>query len=104
MLRRIGLFSALARASASCDQGYQSTGLFACCSRYGLVSPARRLAIVISSDERQFFGHRTTFPLANYIPLARSKSKSAKPAADHPSPVSRRPSIPWLAIGISLAV
>src|SRR4029078_3866075 len=39
----IGLFSDFARVSASGPHGYQSTGLCACCSRYGLVSPASRL-------------------------------------------------------------
>src|SRR5262245_57756774 len=43
MERKIGLFSDLAFANASSPQGYQSTGLFACCKRYGLFSPARRL-------------------------------------------------------------
>src|SRR5258705_11197921 len=41
---RMGLSSALARSIASGPHGYQSTGLCACCSRYGLVSVARRLA------------------------------------------------------------
>ena len=35
-----------ASASAASPHGCQSTGLSACCSRYGLVSPARRFAIV----------------------------------------------------------
>ena len=43
MLSRIGLFSAWARASASSPQGYQSTGLWACWRRYGLVSWISRL-------------------------------------------------------------
>src|SRR6266550_487820 len=36
--------SARARASASSPHGYQSTGLPACCSRYGLVSCSSRFA------------------------------------------------------------
>ena len=36
----IGLSAARARASAASPHGCQSTGLFACCKRYGLVSPA----------------------------------------------------------------
>ena len=40
----MGRSSSLARPSASAPHGYQSTGLCACCSRYGLVSPASRLA------------------------------------------------------------
>ena len=36
--------SAFARSSASGPHGYQSTGLCACCRRYGLVSVARRFA------------------------------------------------------------
>src|SRR6266852_726416 len=43
MLSRIGRSSVRARASASSPHGYQSTGLSACCSRYGLVSQLRRL-------------------------------------------------------------
>src|SRR5947208_2962644 len=43
--RKIGLSSASALPRASSPQGYQSTGLFACWRRYGLVSFARRLAI-----------------------------------------------------------
>src|SRR5579883_891610 len=38
MLNRMGLFSSRARRNASSPQGYQSTGLWACCNRYGLVS------------------------------------------------------------------
>ena len=34
-----------ARSSASVPQGYQSTGLYWCWRRYGLVSPARRLGV-----------------------------------------------------------
>src|SRR5262249_17717779 len=45
MLRRIGRSSRLARSSASGPQAYQSTGLFACCKSYGLVSLIRRLGI-----------------------------------------------------------
>src|SRR5205823_14452658 len=45
MLRSIGLSSSFAFWRASGPHGYQSTGLWACCSRYGLVSPARRFAI-----------------------------------------------------------
>src|SRR5688500_3385128 len=45
MLSRIGRFSSRARSSASEPQGYQSTGLLACCRRYGLVSLARRFGI-----------------------------------------------------------
>jgi hypothetical protein len=33
MDRKMGLFSALARARASAPHGYQSTGLWACCRR-----------------------------------------------------------------------
>ena len=32
----MGLFSAFANASASLPHGYQNTGLWACCFRYGL--------------------------------------------------------------------
>jgi hypothetical protein len=45
MLTRIGLLSSRALFNASSPHGYQSTGLWACCSRYGLVSRARRFGI-----------------------------------------------------------
>src|SRR5512145_809785 len=52
-----GLSSARARANASSPHGYQSTGLCACCSRYGLLSRARRLSPTgipaASAPERQ---------------------------------------------------
>src|SRR3954471_11006369 len=53
MLSRIGFSSARAFPSASGPHGYQSTGLCACCNKYGLVSPARRLGTVkgMPSDE-----------------------------------------------------
>src|SRR6266496_1141542 len=60
MLRRIGLSSLRERLSASSPHGYQSTGLSRCWRRYGLVSPARRLGIVL----RHLECHRENFPLA----------------------------------------
>ena len=45
MLRKIGRSRSVARASASGPHGNQSTGLWACWRRYGLVSPARRLGM-----------------------------------------------------------
>src|SRR5215213_10185676 len=50
MLRKIGRSSSFARSSASGPHGYQSTGLLACWSRYGLVSWARRLGMVLLRD------------------------------------------------------
>src|SRR5215470_4540109 len=41
----MGLSSARAFAKASSPHGYQSTGLCACCSRYGLVSRASRFSL-----------------------------------------------------------
>src|SRR5258705_11490436 len=51
----MGLSSLRARAKASSPQGYQSTGLCACCSRYGLVSRASRFSLTgwPSALERQ---------------------------------------------------
>src|SRR5258707_15544922 len=49
MDRRMGLFCCLAASKAWSPQGYQSTGLSACCNRYGLVSAARRLRCMYSS-------------------------------------------------------
>ena len=42
---RIGTSRSRAASSASGPHGYQSTGLSLCCSRYGEVSPARRLGM-----------------------------------------------------------
>ena len=47
MERKMGLLSRRAFSKASSPQGYQSTGLCACCSRYGLFSCARRLVCMI---------------------------------------------------------
>lgn len=41
--RNINLFSFFAKASASSPQGYQLTGLWACCNKYGDFSLANRL-------------------------------------------------------------
>src|SRR6185295_13756700 len=65
MLRRTGLFSRRARPSASSPHGYQSTGLWACWRRYGLLSPARRLVGRGAGDEascdmRRFLRSRAT--------------------------------------------
>src|SRR6266404_6854538 len=49
METRIGLPSERALAKASSPHGYQSTGLWACWSRYGLVSRARRLSLTALS-------------------------------------------------------
>src|SRR5881296_1055283 len=55
----MGLSSAFARANASSPHGYQSTGLCACCSRYGLVSRARRLSPTpASARQRQVADRR----------------------------------------------
>src|SRR5690349_21119679 len=79
MLSRIGRFSSRARASASGLHGYQSTGLFACWSRYGLVSCARRLAIVRSELERQFVGQSRDRPSrSNYTALVRSTPRTTR--------------------------
>src|SRR5947209_1315805 len=48
MERKTSLFSFFALAKASSPQGNQSTGLWACCSRYGLISRARRLALPLA--------------------------------------------------------
>src|SRR5215813_10139013 len=45
MLSRISLSSLAARSNASELQAYQSTGLFACWSKYGLVSLMSRFGI-----------------------------------------------------------
>ena len=47
MLRKIGTSRDCAAASASCPHGYQSTGLCACCNRYGLISLIRRFGTLL---------------------------------------------------------
>src|ERR1700704_3751660 len=58
--RKMGLSSRRAFSNASSAHGYQSTGLCACCCRYGLFSAirwldksVRLLALVRSSDVRR---------------------------------------------------
>src|SRR5262249_58371917 len=59
MERKTSLFSFFAFANASSPHGYQSTGLCACWSRYGLVSRARRLSLTgFSTRERQIADRR----------------------------------------------
>ena len=53
----MGLFSRRACANASSPHGYQSTGLFACWSRYGLVSPAKRLGTCGLTSACNLRGH-----------------------------------------------
>ena len=48
MLNRIGLSSDLESSRASGPQACQSTGLLACCNKYGLVSLISRLGITFS--------------------------------------------------------
>ncbi len=45
MLKKMGLSSPRAFCNASGSQGYQSTGLYMCCRRYGLVSLIKRFGI-----------------------------------------------------------
>ena len=65
MERKIGLFSRRARSKAASPQGCQSTGLWACCSRYGLFSCARRLVC----SGRTFRFHRTSRERETWPPL-----------------------------------
>src|SRR5215216_5598726 len=52
--RKMSFFSLRARSNASGPHGYQSTGLYACWSRYGLVSSARRLGMAkMENGERK---------------------------------------------------
>ena len=59
-----------ARANASSPHGYQSTGLWACCSRYGLVSPASRFG--------RSLGHAA--PVSSRVPASR-RSRSVQASA-----------------------
>src|SRR6266852_614995 len=69
MERKIGLSSARALASASSPHANHSTGLCACCRRYGEVSFARRFAI----------GGRLPLPVAAIV------SGNRPPVTGHPS-------------------
>src|SRR6516165_4494371 len=51
--RNTGLSSRLAFSNASSPHGYQSTGLLACCSKYGLFSAARRFGILQCNESIQ---------------------------------------------------
>src|SRR5215210_1862646 len=70
MLRKIGLSRIFARASASGLQGHQSTGLWACWSRYGLVSFARRFVWrgAVSVDIAASVASRPIFALTPAYP------------------------------------
>ncbi len=48
MLRKMGLFSSFAFCNASGPQGYQFTGLWACCSKYGLMVSINRLVCFVA--------------------------------------------------------
>src|SRR5436305_6537884 len=72
MERKTSLFSFFALANASGPHGYQSTGLWACCSRYGLVSWARRLAFFALGS----FGDS----LSAAIPAGRDNSRPSNAA------------------------
>jgi hypothetical protein len=97
MLKRIGRFSLRARPSASGPHGYQSTGLLACCNKYGLVSWAKRLGIVRSELERQFALNRlsSSTPRSNYTALARSTPRSHATPRARPSPRALLAALIW---------
>src|SRR5215217_8953676 len=81
MLRSIGLSSLFERASASSPHGYQSTGLCACCKRYGLDSPARRFVCLCSDIEPPLVYGLLGFNLAaDYVPR-RAESANVRRAA-----------------------
>jgi hypothetical protein len=52
MESKIGLFSCLALANASSPHGYQSTGLCACWSRYGLLESISLFAAAGAEREK----------------------------------------------------
>src|SRR5581483_5505368 len=76
----MGLFSRLAFSKASGPHGYQSTGLWACCRRYGLFSPARRLVYVIvpprSARQGLFGGEGGS---ARFHPISRRPGGKGRP-------------------------
>src|SRR6266851_2784593 len=70
MLSRIGLSSTLAFTKASSPHGYQSTGLWACCNKYGLVSLIKRFVCLYSSGLDMFYppflnSHKTLYHSAH---------------------------------------
>ncbi len=64
MERKMGFSSFLAFAKASSPHGYQSTGLWACWSRYGLFSRINRLANGSACGISSFTAKRTSSPAA----------------------------------------
>src|SRR4051794_2905274 len=76
----MSFFSFFALANASGPQGYQSTGLWACCSRYGLLSLASRLAF--------FFSPGLSLPLAFGFSAAADRSRAERHR--HPAPSAPR--------------
>src|SRR5262245_16057397 len=72
--RKTSLFSFLAFANASGPHGYQSTGLWACCRRYGLDSFASRFAGCFGFSGGS--AAKIDMPLANRTSTVRSMTGS----------------------------
>src|SRR5438067_11950326 len=103
---RIGRSSRRARSSASRLQGYQSTGLWAGWSRYGLVSPASRFALggsgatasVIppSLSRRAGTAHLGGAPRARTVGLGRNAQFDPAERCPLADEAVRPPAVAWL--------
>src|SRR5579885_3846980 len=77
MERKIGLSSRLAFSKASGPQGYQSTGLWACCRRYGLFSWINRLVCCDDDDiGASAYSLTSSFCMKNPIKSETKRSKN----------------------------
>src|ERR1700749_677617 len=77
MLRSIGLSSPFQRGSAPPPPRDQSTGLCACCKRYGLDSPARRFVCLCSDIEHPFVLNCSDYPVRDYVPAAPNRQTAS---------------------------
>src|SRR5438093_2390980 len=82
--RKIGRSSSFARPRASSPQAYQSTGLRACCLRYGLVSRASRFSrAVVDMRTQDYRSGRTGARIA----------RRAIPGRNPPALAQTRPAV-----------
>src|SRR5438067_4878962 len=73
--RKIGLFSRRAFANASSPQGYQSTGLCACCRRYGDFSLA---SWFVCSEGASVWSAEALLDVTNHVNARTTKRKRVR--------------------------
>src|SRR5438067_2046879 len=95
--RKIGLFSRRALANASSPQGYQLTGLCACCRRYGDFSLASRF---VCSEGAGVWSAEALLDVTNHVNARTTKRKRRVTVYDHtvinPNEVACRAVVPQL--------